>query len=76
VGVASLICSKILSVENIAVVVAQLGKFVLTVLIGVLIYQLVILQLIYFVVTRKNPLTFYWGTIPAIITAFTTGNIR
>jgi len=73
-GVASLICSKIMSVANIATVVAQLGMFVATVLAGVLIYQLIVLQLIYFLITRKSPLKFYWGVFPANVTAFTTAS--
>lgn len=71
---ASLICSKIVSVANIAVVIAQLGLFVFTVLAGVLLYQLVILQALYFLIKRENPFKFYWGVMPANITAFTTAS--
>ncbi|CAL8097297.1 unnamed protein product [Orchesella dallaii] len=74
VGVASLICSKILSVVDIGTVVTQLGLFVLTVGVGILIYQIIILQLIYFAVTRKNPFRFYWGVLPATVTAFSTAS--
>jgi len=73
-GVASLICSKILSVSDIATVIAQLGLYVVTVTIGVLLYQFIIVQFIYFGVTRKNPLVFYSGLLPAIVTAFTTAS--
>lgn len=73
-GVASLICSKILSVADIGAVVAQLGLFVMTVSVGILIYQLVILQIIYFIVTRKDPFRFYWGVLPATVTAFSTAS--
>ncbi|ODM94778.1 Excitatory amino acid transporter 2 [Orchesella cincta] len=74
VGVASLISGKILSVEDIGTVVAQLGLFVLTVGVGILIYQIIILQLIYFAITRKNPFRFYWGVLPATVTAFSTAS--
>ena len=74
VGVASLIASKILSVDDIVTVTTQLGLFVLTVIAGVLLYQLVILQVLYFVVVRKNPFRFYAGLVQATITAFATAS--
>ncbi len=73
-GVASLICGKILSVADIGVVVTQLGMFVLTVAAGILIYKLIFLQLLYFIITRKDPFRFYWGVLPATVTAFSTAS--
>lgn len=63
-----------LSVEDLGVVVSQLGWFVLTVAIGVLLYQLIFMQLIYLLVLRKNPYKFYWGLTPAMLTAFATAS--
>jgi len=74
VGVFSLIGSKILSVPDVGVVITQLGLFVVTVTVGIFFYQLVILQLIYLLIKRRNPFTFYWGCFPATITGFTTAS--
>jgi len=52
----------------------QLGWFIFTVALGVFIYQLVIMQLIYFVIIHQNPFKFYWGLVPATLTAFATAS--
>lgn len=41
---------------------------------GVLIYQLVILQLIYYVFVRKNPYDYYCALMPGVMTAFATAS--
>jgi Na+/H+-dicarboxylate symporter len=41
---------------------------------GVLLYQLVFLQLIYLVFVRKNPFKYYATFGPSIITAFATAS--
>ncbi|XP_049763079.1 excitatory amino acid transporter isoform X1 [Schistocerca serialis cubense] len=74
VGVASVIAGKILSVEDLSVVVQQLGWFVFTVVLGVFIYQLIIMQLIYFIIIRRNPYKYYWGLAQATLTAFATAS--
>lgn len=74
VGVCSVICGKILAVEDLAVVMAQLAWFILTVVVGVLLYQLVIMQLIYYVFLRKNPFRFYASLFQSNLTAFATAS--
>jgi len=70
VGVTSLICSKVLEISNMASLMTSLLTFILTVAIGLAIYQFIVIQLIYFVVIRKNPFKFYLGVLPAAITGF------
>ncbi|XP_046388489.1 excitatory amino acid transporter isoform X2 [Ischnura elegans] len=74
IGISSVICGKIISVDNLSLVMSQLGWFIFTVVLGVFIYQLVFMQLIYFVFVRKNPFKFYCGLAPATITAFATAS--
>ncbi|KAJ9598421.1 hypothetical protein L9F63_010896, partial [Diploptera punctata] len=74
IGISSVICGKILSVEDLTLVVQQLGWFIATVALGVFFYQLVIMQLIYFIIVKKNPYKFYWGLIQATLTAFATAS--
>ncbi|KAK9881791.1 hypothetical protein WA026_017307 [Henosepilachna vigintioctopunctata] len=74
IGVSSVIAGKILSVSNISVVMYQLGWFIVTVVIGVFIYQLIIMQLIYLILVRKNPFKFYWGLMQGTLTSFATAS--
>ncbi|XP_068141653.1 excitatory amino acid transporter isoform X1 [Drosophila tropicalis] len=74
VGISSVIAGKILSVDNLSLVMAQLIWFIITVAIGVIIYQLVVMQAIYFVFVRRNPFKFYAGLIQAMLTAFATAS--
>lgn len=74
VGICSIICGKVLSVSDISLVVSQLGWFVLTVVLGVLLYQIIFMQLIYLVILRKNPFTFYLALMPGMLTAFATAS--
>merc|ERR1711934_788307 len=53
---------------------AKLGFYFLTVMIGLSIHGFIILPLLYFAVTRSNPLTFIFNMGSALITAFGTGS--
>lgn len=74
VGISSVIAGKILGVSDLHLVMAQLMWFILTVAIGVVLYQLVIMQAIYYVFVRRNPFKFYAGLIQAMLTAFATAS--
>lgn len=74
VGISSVIAGKILGVQDLALVMAQLMWFIITIAIGVFFYQLVVMQLIYLVVLRKNPFKFYWGLVHPMLTAFATAS--
>ena len=73
-GVASVIMSKILSVENLGTVMSNLGLFIVTVVVGVLFYQWIIQNLLYFIFTRKNPLQFYFNLLEPWVTSFATAS--
>lgn len=69
VCVCSIITGKILDVADIQHVLAQLGWFVITVAIGLTIYQFIVMQLLYLVVLKKNPYTFYCQLLHPMLTA-------
>ncbi|CAJ0576412.1 unnamed protein product, partial [Mesorhabditis spiculigera] len=73
-GIASIICSKLLEVADLVSTVLTLSVFILTVLAGLLIQVLVTLPLIYYVVSRKNPYRFLRGLGQALITGLGTGS--
>ncbi|XP_022221519.2 excitatory amino acid transporter isoform X1 [Drosophila obscura] len=74
VGISSVIAGKILSVDDLGLVMSQLIWFIFTVAIGVFFYQFVVMQAIYFVIVRRNPFKFYAGLIQAMLTAFATAS--
>ena len=58
VGVASLIAVALLGTKNISAAIKSLGMFSLTVFTGLVIYQLLVVPMYFFLVTRTNPYTF------------------
>ncbi|XP_041452896.1 excitatory amino acid transporter-like [Lytechinus variegatus] len=73
IGIMSLICAKILDMDNPAVVFSNLGLYMVTVLLG-LVVHLACLMTIYFTITRKNPFTFFRGLLQAWLTALATSS--
>uniref|UniRef100_A0A3B3XIB4 Amino acid transporter n=1 Tax=Poecilia mexicana TaxID=48701 RepID=A0A3B3XIB4_9TELE len=73
-GIACLICGKIISIKDLEVVARQLGMYMVTVIIGLIIHGAIFLPSIYFVITRKNPFTFFLGIFQAWITALGTAS--
>lgn len=73
-GVASVIMSKILSVDNLGTVMSNLGLFIVTVVVGVLIWQWVFQNLLYFLFTHRNPFHFYFNLLEPWVTAFATAS--
>ncbi|XP_028813458.1 excitatory amino acid transporter 2 isoform X2 [Denticeps clupeoides] len=73
-GIACLICGKIISIKDLEVVARQLGMYMVTVIIGLIIHGAIFLPLIYFAIVRKNPFTFFMGIFQAWITALGTAS--
>ncbi|XP_037539330.1 excitatory amino acid transporter 2 isoform X1 [Nematolebias whitei] len=73
-GIACLICGKIISIKDLEVVARQLGMYMVTVIVGLIIHGAIFLPSIYFVITRKNPFTFFLGVFQAWITALGTAS--
>lgn len=74
IAVASLIAAKIVEVPNLSLTTSQLAMFIVTVTLGVLLYQLVILQLIYALIVKRNPFEFYRELLTPMLTAFGTAS--
>ena len=70
IGVSSLICERILLTSNLVLLFSNLGYFMLTVILCLLIHQIILLPAIYFLVTRKNPFKFAVNCGQAWLTAF------
>uniref|UniRef100_A0A452RQB8 Amino acid transporter n=1 Tax=Ursus americanus TaxID=9643 RepID=A0A452RQB8_URSAM len=74
VGILFLVAGKIVEMEDVGMLFASLGKYILCCLLGHAIHGLLVLPLIYFLFTRKNPYRFLWGIVTALATAFGTSS--
>uniref|UniRef100_A0A8C8YGR9 Amino acid transporter n=1 Tax=Prolemur simus TaxID=1328070 RepID=A0A8C8YGR9_PROSS len=72
VGIMSLVGSKIVEMKDIIVLVTSLGKYIFASILGHVIHGGIVLPLIYFVFTRKNPFRFLLGLLTPFATAFAT----
>ncbi|XP_066123344.1 neutral amino acid transporter A [Saccopteryx bilineata] len=72
VGIMFLVGSKIVEMKDIIRLVTSLGKYIFTSILGHFIHGGIVLPLIYFVFTRKNPFRFLLGLLTPFATAFAT----
>ena len=74
VGIASIIIGKLLEVDDYAALIQQIGLYMATVLLGLVLHGCVILPLLFLVLTRSNPLKLLKHTVQALLTAFGTSS--
>ncbi|XP_066437579.1 neutral amino acid transporter B(0) [Eleutherodactylus coqui] len=73
-GIMFLVAGKIVEMEDVVLLFTSLGKYICCCLVGHAIHGLIVLPLIYFAFTRKNPYRFLWGIVSALATAFGTSS--
>ncbi|XP_077171914.1 neutral amino acid transporter A isoform X2 [Paroedura picta] len=71
-GIMFLVGSKIMEMEDVMLLVTSLGKYIFASILGHLIHGGIVLPLIYFAVTHKNPFSFLLGLVTPFTTAFAT----
>jgi Na+/H+-dicarboxylate symporter len=76
VGISSVIAGKILDIDDLSFIMSQLLWFILTIAIGVFFYQFIVMQMLYFIVLKKNPFKYYCGLIQPMLTAFATASTQ
>ncbi|KAL6080795.1 hypothetical protein STEG23_031731, partial [Scotinomys teguina] len=74
VGILFLVASQIVEMKDVGQLFITLGKYILCCFLGHAIHGLVVLPLIYFIFTRKNPYRFLWGIMTPLATAFGTSS--
>ncbi|XP_052054926.1 neutral amino acid transporter A [Apodemus sylvaticus] len=72
IGIMFLIGSKIVEMKDIITLVTSLGKYIFASILGHVIHGGIVLPLVYFALTRKNPFTFLLGLLTPFATAFAT----
>lgn len=70
----SLIVGKLMAINDLAKTAEQLGFYMLTVVTGLAIHACVTLPFLYFIITHKNPFTFFKGMLQAWVTALGTAS--
>ncbi|XP_062587018.1 excitatory amino acid transporter 3-like [Saccostrea cucullata] len=73
-GIIFLIAAKLVGMEKPMEMFTQLGYYMLTVLVGLAIHAFIVLPLIYFLFTRKNPYKFLYGMLQPMLTAWGTAS--
>jgi solute carrier family 1 (high affinity glutamate transporter) protein 2 len=63
-----------MSIENLAATAQQLGLYMITVILGLLVHALITLPGIYYIFTHKNPAVFFKGMLQAWVTALGTAS--
>ena len=61
-------------VEDFGVLIAEIGLYTATVLVGLILHGCVTLPLIYIILTRRNPLKILKAVLQALLTAFGTSS--
>lgn len=74
IGIFFLIVAQIIEMDDLNVVAGKLGLYLLTVIGGILFHGFIILPIIFYLFTRKNPYLFIVGMGQALVTAFGTGS--
>ncbi|XP_067656374.1 excitatory amino acid transporter-like [Haliotis asinina] len=69
VGIMFLIIGKVLSVDDLTSTAQQLAIYLTTIITGATLHVLILLPLLYFAVTRRNPFRIIRGMTQAIVTA-------
>ncbi|EDO37906.1 predicted protein [Nematostella vectensis] len=72
IGICSLIAKNLVQMGDIPSAFKALGMFIGTSLAALLIHGLVILPLVYFICTRRNPFKYMFNLVDALVTAFGT----
>ncbi|XP_075042293.1 neutral amino acid transporter B(0) [Mixophyes fleayi] len=74
IGIMFLVAGKIVEMKDVILLFTSLGKYICCCIVGHAIHGLIVLPLIYFAFTRKNPYRFLWGIVTALATAFGTSS--
>ncbi|KAK2548075.1 Excitatory amino acid transporter 1 [Acropora cervicornis] len=72
IGICSLIAAKLANMDDIGEALKMLGYLMGTAIAGLMTHGLIVLPLVYFIFTRKNPLIYIKNMSDAMVTAYGT----
>ncbi|XP_032864635.1 excitatory amino acid transporter 5 isoform X3 [Tyto alba] len=73
-GIVFLIAGKILEMDDPSAIGKKLGFYAVTVVCGLVVHGLFILPMMYFFITKKNPIVFIRGILQALLIALATSS--
>ncbi|XP_019147390.1 excitatory amino acid transporter 5 isoform X3 [Corvus cornix cornix] len=73
-GIVFLIAGKILEMDDPSAIGKKLGFYAITVVCGLVVHGLFILPMMYFFITKKNPIVFIRGILQALLIALATSS--
>uniref|UniRef100_A0A4X2LRP7 Amino acid transporter n=1 Tax=Vombatus ursinus TaxID=29139 RepID=A0A4X2LRP7_VOMUR len=73
-GIVFLIAGKILEMDDPKAIGKKLGFYAVTVVCGLVVHGLLILPVLYFIITKKNPIVFIRGVLQALLIALATSS--
>ncbi|KAM8999799.1 excitatory amino acid transporter 5 isoform 1-T1 [Sarcophilus harrisii] len=73
-GIVFLIAGKILEMDDPTTIGKKLGFYAITIVCGLIVHGLLILPMLYFVITKKNPIIFIRGILQALLIALATSS--
>ncbi|CAI4228371.1 unnamed protein product [Auanema sp. JU1783] len=73
-GITCLICGNLLELDDLSDTAAVLFLYTITVIAGLIIHAFLTVPVLYFLITRKNPMTIVRGMLSATVTAFGTAS--
>uniref|UniRef100_A0A8C3RLN9 Amino acid transporter n=1 Tax=Chelydra serpentina TaxID=8475 RepID=A0A8C3RLN9_CHESE len=73
-GIVFLIAGKILEMDDPTAIGKKLGFYAITVVCGLVVHGLFILPMMYFFITKKNPIVFIRGILQALLIALATSS--
>lgn len=74
IGIFFLVLSQMMKMQSVADLFGKLGLYSITILLGLFIHGFLVLPIVYFVHTRRNPYTYLAGTTEALASAFGTSS--
>lgn len=74
IGIIFLVMPRIIAVTDVEEMLGSVGLYTVTVLSGILVHGFIVLPVIYFILTRRNPLIHIMNMIPALMTALGTSS--
>ncbi|RNA28018.1 excitatory amino acid transporter 3 [Brachionus plicatilis] len=74
IGICSLICGSIISMEDISEIFEKISMYTLTVLLGLFIHGFMVLPSIYLILTRRNVFIYAKNMIEALLVALATSS--
>ncbi|XP_043941386.1 excitatory amino acid transporter 5 isoform X2 [Protopterus annectens] len=73
-GIVFLIAGKILEMDDPSAIGKKLGFYAITVVCGLVVHGLFILPMMYFLITKKNPIVYIRGILQALLIALATSS--